>query len=210
MPFADRRLVDLGDPGADLRHAGLGPQHRGRPRRPARSRLCRLLRRRRLHLRDVRDPFRLELLGRAADRRRARGELRHPAGLSGAAAARRLSRHRHPRLRRDDPHHPAQLVVAHRRPERHQRRSAAQPSSACCSSAAPPPGRRDLRPVLRHPLYAEPARDLPLLRHPGARAGHQSLHARACGACRSAAPGRRCARTRPPAGRSASIRPTPS
>ena len=35
-------------PDPDLRDAGLGPQHRRRPRRPARSRLCRLLRGRRL------------------------------------------------------------------------------------------------------------------------------------------------------------------
>ena len=38
-------------PGADLHHAGLGPEHRRRPRRPARPRLRRVLRRRRLFLR---------------------------------------------------------------------------------------------------------------------------------------------------------------
>ena len=38
-------------PDPDLRDARLGPQHRGRPRRPARSRLRRLLRHRRLRLR---------------------------------------------------------------------------------------------------------------------------------------------------------------
>ena len=43
-------VVDLATTGADLRHARLGPQHRGRSRRPARSRLRRLLRRRRLFL----------------------------------------------------------------------------------------------------------------------------------------------------------------
>ena len=50
---AVRRPEDDGPrrPDPDLRHAGLGPEHRGRPRRPARSRLCRLLRRRRLFLR---------------------------------------------------------------------------------------------------------------------------------------------------------------
>ena len=41
-------------PDPDLRHARLGPQHRGRPRGPARSRLRRLLRRRRLCLRAAR------------------------------------------------------------------------------------------------------------------------------------------------------------
>ena len=38
-------------PDPDLHHAGLGPEHRRRPRRAARSRLRRLLRRRRLRLR---------------------------------------------------------------------------------------------------------------------------------------------------------------
>ena len=53
-PSADAPgVVDIGDPGADLRDARLGPQHRGRPRRPARSRLRRLLRGRRLHLRHA-------------------------------------------------------------------------------------------------------------------------------------------------------------
>ena len=42
------------DPDADLRDAGLGAQHRGRARRPARPRLCRLLRGRRLFLRAAR------------------------------------------------------------------------------------------------------------------------------------------------------------
>ncbi len=39
----------------------------------------------------------------AAAGRHVRRDLRHPAGLSGAAPARRLSRHRHPGLRRDHP-----------------------------------------------------------------------------------------------------------
>ena len=44
----------------------------------------------------------------------------------------------------------------------------------------------------------------------GACAHHQSRDACACGACRSGAPGRRCARTRSPAARSASTPPSPS
>ena len=40
-----------------------------------------------------------------------------------------------------------------------------------------PAGAGDLRPVLRYPLYAEPAGVLPLFRHPGLRALHQSVHA---------------------------------
>ena len=43
------------------------------------------------------------VLDAAAARRQPRRVLGHPARLSGAAAARRLSRHRHARLRRDHP-----------------------------------------------------------------------------------------------------------
>ena len=63
---AVRRPEDDGSrrPDPDLRHAGLGPEHRGRPRRPARPRLRRLLRGRRLHLCAAQHPVRPELLGR--------------------------------------------------------------------------------------------------------------------------------------------------
>ncbi len=57
-------------PRAHLHHARLGPEHRGRPRRPARPRLCRLLRGRRLYLRAARHAFRPRLLDLPADRRR--------------------------------------------------------------------------------------------------------------------------------------------
>ncbi len=50
-------------PGADLRDAGLGPQRRGRSRRPARPRLCRLLRSRRLFLCPAVDHIRPVVLG---------------------------------------------------------------------------------------------------------------------------------------------------
>jgi ABC-type branched-subunit amino acid transport system permease subunit len=53
--------------------------------------------------------LRLSLLDLPAARRHPRGLLGHPARLPGAAAARRLSRHRHARLRRDHPHRAAQL-----------------------------------------------------------------------------------------------------
>ncbi len=66
--------------------------------------------------------------------------------------------------------------------------------------------RRNLQPVLRARVQSRAAHRLSLFRHSGARARHQRLHACACGGCRSAAPGRRCARTRSPAARSASIR----
>ena len=52
--------------------------------------------------------------------------------------------------------------------------------------------------------------DLPLLPDPGARAADRLRHASGCAACRSAAPGKRCARTRSPAARSASTPPPPS
>ena len=51
--------------------------------------------------------------------------LGHPARLSGAAAARRLSRHRHARLRRDHPPRPDQLGAGDQRLCRHQRHPAA-------------------------------------------------------------------------------------
>ena len=54
-PAGRRHQVDrqFRHPDPHLRHAGLGPEHRRRPRRPARSRLRRLLCGRRLHLRAL-------------------------------------------------------------------------------------------------------------------------------------------------------------
>ena len=69
-------------PGADLRDAGLGPEHRGRPRRPARSRLCRVLRGRRLFLRAAGDPLPPVVLDLPAARRHLRRVLGRPARLS--------------------------------------------------------------------------------------------------------------------------------
>ena len=64
---AVRRPEDDGSrgPDPDLRHAGLGPEHRGRPRRPARSRLRRLLRRRRLFLCAAQHPVSAWASGRS-------------------------------------------------------------------------------------------------------------------------------------------------
>ena len=59
--------------------------------------------------------------------------LGHDPRLSGAAAARRLSRHRHAGVRRDHPHHPRQLDVVLRRHARASARSRRSPSSACAS-----------------------------------------------------------------------------
>ncbi len=71
-------------------------------------------------------------------------------------------------------------------------------------------GRRGLRRALRPRVRPDLPHHLPLLRHPGAGADHGAHHHRGCGGCRSAAPGRRCARTRSPAARSASTPPRPS
>ena len=58
-------------PDPDLRDARLGPEHRGRPRRPARSRLRRVLRGRRLFVCAARQGVRLLVLDPAAARRHA-------------------------------------------------------------------------------------------------------------------------------------------
>src|SRR5262249_1138520 len=55
-------------PNPDLRDARLGTQHRGRARRLARSRLCRLLRRRRLFLCAARERLRPVILDPAPSR----------------------------------------------------------------------------------------------------------------------------------------------
>ena len=64
--------------------------------------------------------FGLQLLGGAAVQPALMAaELRHPARVSGIAAARRLSRDRHARLWRDHPHRAAELDIDDRRAERH-------------------------------------------------------------------------------------------
>ena len=92
---------------------------------PARPRLHRVLRRRRLRLRAARlaalrpAPA---VLDHPADRRRGRVPVRRAAGRADAEAARRLPRDRHARLRRDHPHLPQQPVAAgqhHQRPAGH-------------------------------------------------------------------------------------------
>ena len=59
----------LRDPDPHLRDAGLGPEHRGGARRPARPRLCGVLCRRRLFLRAAVHHVRPELLDLSADGR---------------------------------------------------------------------------------------------------------------------------------------------
>ena len=81
-----RRLAEVDQqlrrPDHDLRDAGLGPEHRGRPRRPARSGLCRLLRHRRLFLCAAVDDLRPVVLDLPA----ARGHTRRNVGRSSSAS----------------------------------------------------------------------------------------------------------------------------
>ena len=204
-----RRRGEMGrqfrHPDPDLRDARLGPQHRRRPRRPARSRLRRLLCGRRLFLRAAVADLRPVVLHAAAARRHPRRVLGHPARLSGAAAARRLSRHRHARLRRDHPAGADQLGAGHQRLCRHHRHPA--PDLLRHSLQRQRRGlRRDVRPRVQPDL----PHDLPLLRDPRARRCSPPSSRCGCAGCRSGAPGRRCARTRSPAARSASTPRRPS
>ena len=70
--------------------------------------------------------------------------------------------------------------------------------------------RRRLRRRVRARILAGLPHHLSLLRDPVPGAADRLRHAAACGACRSGAPGKRCARTRSPAARSASTPPRPS
>ena len=92
---------------------------------PARPRLHRVLRGRRLRLRAAREPALQPapaVLDHPADRRRGRVPVRRAARRADAEAARRLPRDRHAGLRRDHPHLPQQPVAAgqhHQRPAGH-------------------------------------------------------------------------------------------
>ena len=175
---AVRRPEDDGSRRADpdLRDAGLGPQHRGRPGGPARSRLRRLLRRRRLCLCAAEHAIRAGFLDRAAAGRRLRCDLRHPAGLSGAAPARRLPRHRHPGLRRDHPPGPAQLGRSHQWSGRHRHDPGSDPVRRGVRRDRTCGRQADRIGDAGHSLRRHPPPDLPLLHHPGAGADHQHLH----------------------------------
>ena len=97
---------------------GARPQHRRRLRRPARPRLRRLLRRRRLHGGRPQLGARqaVPCLLVRADRDGRGTDLGRPPRRADAAGARRLPRHRDARLRRDRPADPGQHGVARRRP----------------------------------------------------------------------------------------------
>src|SRR5580704_16517583 len=152
-------------PDFDLCDARLGAEHRRRPRRSARPRLRRLLRGRRLFLRAFGQNLRPVVLDLAAACRRAVLVLGHFARLSGAAAARRLSRHRHARFRRDHPAHPDQLGGADQRLCRHNQHSAADLFRHSVQRH-----RRRLCRKIRPAVLAALPRHLPLLPDPGAGA----------------------------------------
>ena len=120
---AGRTVVRLVRERRRLRPPGDGPERRHRHGRPARPRLCGVLRDRRLHLRlqqlAVLGP-QPAVLPDARRRGRRRGGLRHPARRTDTPAARRLPRDHDPRLRRDRPDRLPEPRPVHRRNERDQ------------------------------------------------------------------------------------------
>ena len=125
LAYAGHRLGAHHQPRDPVRVPGARPQHRRRLRGPARPRLHRVLRGRRLRVRAAGEPALQPapaVLDHPADRRGGRLPLRRAARRADAEAARRLSRDRHARLRRDHPHLPQQPVAAgqhHQRPAGH-------------------------------------------------------------------------------------------
>ncbi len=202
----------------DGRHHRDRPQRRGRAGRPARPRLRRVLRRRCLHRRAADQPQQPMEQGRpdrVLQRRLgvavvcAVGDGLHRAGRpdsghADAAAARRLSGHRHARVRRN---HPA----AGRQPGRHHQRPAwaarggvpaargEREAARRCLLQREFRGRRQLRHLVvlaghhpdgRHPAAGRQSRTQPsrtrLGRHPGGRGrrgsdGRQHLPVQAVG-----------------------------
>ena len=165
---------------------------------PARPRLHRVLRGRRLHLRAAREPALQPapaVLGDPAHRRGGRVLLRRAAGRADAEAARRLPRHRHAGLRRDRPHLPQQPVAADQPHQRAAGHHADRPvlASAASTSRRPRPS----------PASTSPGRSSTTTCWCWCWSSSSSS---TCG-CRtraSAAPGRRSARTRSPPARWAS------
>ncbi len=111
-------------PDHDLRDAGLGIEHRGRPRRPSRSGLRGVLCGWRLFVCAAFDHLRPFVLGLPAARRTARRDVGRHSRLPGPEAPRRLPRDRDARLRRDHPNGADQLGRLDQRLRRHQRHSA--------------------------------------------------------------------------------------
>ena len=161
-------------PDHDLRDAGLGAEHRGRARGPARPRLCRFLRRRRLFLCAALDHLRPVVLDLPAARRLARRDVgRHPR-LSGAAAARRLSGDRDAGLRRNHPAGADQLGRLHQWLRGHL----GNPARQLFRHSVQRRGQR-IRGDLPSAVHADLPHDVPVLPHPGARSAHELRHAEA-------------------------------
>ena len=149
-----------------LRHADphlcdarLGAQHRRRPRRPPRSRLCRLLCGRRLCLCAAVDRSRPLVLDLPAARRHFRFLLGAHSRLSGAAPARRLPRHRHARLRRDHPPRADQLD----RRDQWQRRHRLDPAHHFLRPSLRRRRQLDLRRISASPFRRSTARSFSII-----------------------------------------------
>ena len=212
-PAADRGLRPRPQLGRDhdrLHDDGRRPEHRRRLRGPARPRLRRLLRCRRVHgrlvrlaaVRPVDVPLRLgrDQQGRARHpsldlaRPAAGGPLhddrRHPDRPADPAAARRLPRDRDARLRRDRPAvRPQRRQRLRLRP--HARHLRDQPDRLARLRQR----RRVARPAAQLPAVVRP-RAMVLLDRARAAPDHRLLLAFGCATPGSAAPGSRSARTR--------------
>ena len=125
-------------------------------------------------------------------------------GFPGAAAARRLSGDRHAGLRRDHPPGADQLARGDQRLGRHFRHPEGHLLRPVRFDVSAP---NYIAKVLGIAALGRLLQDLPLLPHPGALPAHRLRDRSGCAACRSGVPGRRCARTRSPAARSASTPP---
>ena len=125
--------------GRHLRADGARRERHLGHRRHGQSRPRRLLRGRRLRQRAADAQGRLADRGRHGGRHGRRRDRRRGRRARHGAPARRLSRDRHARLRRDDPHRREQRDLAdqrHRRPLRHSRARAAarcRPERSTCS-----------------------------------------------------------------------------
>jgi len=115
--------------------------------------------------------FGFSFLHAAAARRLPGRLLGHPARLSGAAAARRLSGDRHPRVRRDHPAGADQLGRPHQRVCGHQRHSAPAIFRHSVHRR-----RRRLRGDLRARVQPALSHHLPLLSDPRPRAADRLRH----------------------------------
>ena len=143
----------------DLHHACAGAQYRRRLRGPARPGLHRVLRGRCVHVRAARVAALQHpsaVLGHPAAWRGTRVHLRRAPRRADPEAARRLSRDRDARLRRDHPHLSQQFEYARERDQRS-------------------PGRQPDRRLSRRWLFLQPGGEHP--RHPVFRSAEVLLRA---------------------------------